>query len=173
MTLKYINKKVFLLFIAFSIQFCFAMSSIQAAEPFKVSIAVLHHGKFVKPIGNVITMTDPYAPYEVIVKNISSLSQKLYSNSARGSGAITFEVYDEKGQRNLIEKKVYIPRSNMRTYQHMQSGGSRRFKIVFDEDEWENSFKFYKQGAKKLKARAIFNNGSNKIYSEYYEVHIK
>jgi hypothetical protein len=112
-------------------------------------------------------------PFYVNIKNTSDKSQALYTRGEHDLSSIMFEVEDEKRNKNILKKIIPVTRSNMDIYQYISPGDIRKFKIEIDEDEWNNAFKLYKKGARKLRARAVFLNGSKKIYSEYYEIIIK
>ncbi len=160
-------KKILLLLIVF----CAFQSVAFAGEPIEISIAIKIEGSFRKPLGGVIRVGRVFPTIAVIVENISSSSQKLYKDDHVGElGSISFEIVDENKKRNVIERKIPISKSSMVSFRHMSPGESKMFEIVLDEGKWENAYKLYNQGARRCRARAIFYNGSKKLYSPYYEV---
>jgi len=160
-------KKVLLLLIVF----CAFQSIAIAKEPIEISIAVKKRGDIIRPISGVLYVGRIFSTIVVIVENVSDSSQKLYSDDRVGRlGTIAFEVKDRSKRRNIIKRKVTISKSSMKSFQHMKPGAVEKFEVVLDKRKWENAFKLYDRGSRAFKARAIFYNGTKKIYSPYYDV---
>jgi len=153
------------------IVFCAFQSIAIAGEPIEVSIAVKKRGDIIRPISGTLIVGRAFPTIVVIVENVSNSSQKLYTDYRVGKlGTISFEVKDRSKRRNVIKRKVSISKSSMVSFQHMQPGDSEMFEVVLDKRKWENAFKLYDRGSRAFKARAIFYNGTKKLYSPYYDV---
>jgi hypothetical protein len=113
-----------------------------------------------------------YPPsFVVIVTNTDSSTQEFYEQAASGGySSISFEITDENGNSNVVRKKRDPGASSMVTSTYLKPQEKREFDIQVDEDTWENAFKLQKQGARKLKVRAIYDNNGSNIYSEYYYI---
>ena len=160
-------KKILLVLIIF----CAFQSIAIAKEPIEVSIAIKKRGDIIRPIGNTLIVGRIFPTIVVIVENVSNSSQKLYSDDRVGRlGTIAFEVKDRSKRRNVIKRKVTISKSSMKSFKLMKPGDSEMFEVVLDKRKWENAFKLYDKGSRAFKARAIFYNGTKKIYSPYYDV---
>jgi hypothetical protein len=110
-------------------------------------------------------------PLKVIIKNISSSTQRLDIDTAdEGLGQILFEITDEKENRNIVTKKVDLGKSQSRAYRLIGAGNTKEFEIRLNQGEWENAFKLVQEGASRLRARAVYKNGSTSIYSDYYTI---
>ncbi len=163
-------KKILLVLIIF----CAFQSIAIAKEPIEISIAVKKRGDIIRPIRGVLYVGRIFPTIVVIVENVSNSSQKLYSDDRIGRlGTIAFEVKDRSKRRNVIKRKVSISKSSMKSFKHMKPGASEMFEVVLDERKWENAFKLYDKGSRAFKARAIFYNGTKKLYSPYYDVIVK
>ncbi len=150
---------------------CAYQSVALAKEPIEVSIAIKKRGDIIRPISGVLYVGRIFPTIVVIVENVSDSSQKLYSDDRVGRlGTIAFEVKDRSKRRNIIKRKVTISKSSMASFKHMKPGDSEMFEVVLDKRKWENAFKLYDKGSRAFKARAIFYNGTKKIYSPYYDV---
>jgi len=154
---------------------CCAFQSVALAkEPIEVSIAIKKRGDIIRPIGNTLIVGRIFPTIVVIVENVSNSSQKLYSDDRVGRlGTIAFEVKDRSKRRNVIKRKVTISKSSMKSFKLMKPGDSEMFEVVLDKRKWENAFKLYDKGSRAFKARAIFYNGTRKLYSPYYDVIVK
>ncbi len=151
---------------------CCAFQSVALAkEPIEVSIAIKKRGDIIRPIGNTLIVGRIFPTIVVIVENVSNSSQKLYSDDRVGRlGTIAFEVKDRSKRRNVIKRKVTISKSSMKSFKLMKPGDSEMFEVVLDKRKWENAFKLYDKGSRAFKARAVFYNGTKKLYSPYYDV---
>jgi len=161
------TKKILLFLIVF---FAFQSTAI-AGGPIEISVAIKKRGDIIRPISGVLKVGRIFPTIIVIVENVSDSSQKLYKDDRISElGSISFEITDENKKRNVIKRKISISKSSMISFQHMHPGDSKEFEVVLDERKWENAFKLYKKGSRKFKARAVFYNGSKKLYSPYYDV---
>jgi len=160
--------KKILLFLIFV---CTFQSIAIAKEPIEVSIAIKKRGDIIRPISGVLYVGRIFPTIVVIVENVSNSSQKLYSDDRVGRlGTIAFEVKDRSKRRNIIKRKVTISKSSMKSFKLMKPGDSEMFEVVLDKRKWENAFKLYDKGSRAFKARAVFYNGTKKLYSPYYDV---
>jgi hypothetical protein len=155
-----------------------------ASDAFEVKILVYnesgyYNGIYYAPSNNIIKAKNngPIKPLKVAVKNISSRTQRLNisrrlnaDETSQGLDAISFEMTDEHGNKNVITKKVDTIQSSSQGYNYLNPGETKEFEIIMSEREWNNAFKLAKQGATKVKARASYKNGSDVIYSDYYTI---
>ena len=146
-----------------------------ADGPFEIIIQVYSNdgGVYYSPPGKTIKVkgTAYVKPLKVVIKNISSDTQRLDIDTAdEGLGQINFEITDEKENRNVVTKKVDLGKSQSKAYRLIGPGNTKEFEIRLNPDEWENAFKFVKEGASRLRARAVYKNGSNTICSDYYTI---
>lgn len=84
-------------------------------------------------------------------------------------GLITFEITDNKGNNNVVTKKVDV-KSSKESYVYLAPGKSKEFEILLSSSEWNNAFQLMDQGATQARARASYKNGSTVIYSDYYTI---
>ncbi|MFH1799239.1 MAG: hypothetical protein ABH891_00130 [Candidatus Omnitrophota bacterium] len=153
-----------------------------ADEPFEVKILVFeetgyYDGIYYAPANNIIKIRNngPIKPLKIALKNITSQTQRLNisrrlsaDETSQGLDAITFEMTDEHGNKNVITKKVDAIQSSSQGYNYINPGETKEFEIIMSEREWNNAFKLSKQGATKVRGRASYKNGSRVIYSGYY-----
>ena len=156
----------------------------RASDAFEVKLLVFkdsgyYNGIYYAPPNNIIKARNngPIKPLKVAVKNISSKTQRLNisrrlnaDETSQGLDAISFEMTDEHGNKNIITKKVDTIQSSSQGYNYINPGESKEFEIIMSEREWNNAFKLAKQGATKIRARASYKNGSDVIYSDYYTI---
>jgi hypothetical protein len=155
-----------------------------ADNAFEVKILVFkevgyYEGLYYAPANNIIKVRNdgPIRPLKVALKNISSKTQRLNisrrltaDETSQGLDAISFEMTDERGNKNIITKKVDTIQSSSSGYNYINPGETKEFEIIMSEREWNNAFKLAKQGATKVRARASYKNGSDVIYSDYYTI---
>jgi len=155
-----------------------------AGDAFEVKILLYkesgyYNGIYYEPANNTIKVRDdgPIRPLKVALKNITSKTQRLNVSSrlnadetSIGLDAISFEMTDENGNKNIITKKVDPRQSSSQGYNYVNPGETKEFEVLMSEREWNNAFKLQKQGASKLRARASYRNGSDVIYSDYYTI---
>jgi hypothetical protein len=146
-----------------------------AGDPFEITIQVYSNegNVYYSPPANTIKVkgTAYVKPLKVIIKNISSSTERLDIDTAdEGLGQILFEITDEKENRNVVTKKADLEKSQSKAYRLIGSGNTKEFEIRLNPNDWENAFKFVKEGSSRLRARAVYKNGSNAIYSDYYTI---
>lgn len=154
-----------------------SLSSVcRAEEPFKLKVAMKYEGRYVEPLDRTFRVPGTYPPsFQVIIINTSSsfASQSFYEDASSGGySSISFEITDENGNSNVVRKKRDPRASESVASTHMSQGEKRVFDINLDEDTWENAFKLQKQGARKFRVRAIYDNNGREIYSEYYDLEV-
>jgi len=147
-----------------------------AEEPFEISIRFFSESGYFEniyyePRNKIVKVRQTHGvkPVKVVVKNISSKTQRLViDQTSKGLDLITFEITDERGRNNVVSKKVDAYASRSEGYNYLGPGETKEFEIVLNESEWNNALKLLKEGATKVKARATYKNGSEVIYSDYY-----
>jgi len=148
----------------------------RAEEAFKLKVAMNYEGHYLEPLDRTFRVQGTYpTSFQVIVVNISSspASQTFYEDaSSQGYSSISFEITDENGNSNVIRKKRDPRASETVSSTYMRQGEKRVFDINLDEDTWENAFKLQKQGSRKFRVRAIYDNNGREIYSEYYALEV-
>ena len=141
--------------------------------PFKLKVSTGNYfGPQGEPVDRIFRVRTGFPrTFYVTVTNISSSSEEFYGQVASsGYSSIIFEISDETGNSNEIRRKKDPNASGAVAFTYMNPGESKVFEINLNEDEWENAFKLYKKGARRLKVRAIYENDFKRIYSDYYEV---
>jgi hypothetical protein len=146
-----------------------------AEDPFEITIQAYRYdgGVYYQlPLKTIKVQGAEYdRRFKVVIKNISSGTQRLDIDTAdNGLGQIFFEVTDENENRNVVTKKADLTRSQSRGYVLLGPGNTKEFEIFLSRGEWENAFKLVKDGASRLRARAVYKNGSNTICSDYYTI---
>jgi len=142
---------------------------------FSLKIGMYRFGSYSQPLDRVFRIKGEYpTSFQVIITNMSSSAESFYENAASsGYSSISFEITDEKGNTNVVRKKRDPYASSTVTSQYLRPGEKRVFDILIEEDTWENAYKLQKQGARKFKVRAVYdNNSTTSIYSEYYDLEI-
>ncbi|MFA6599508.1 MAG: hypothetical protein WCU74_00650 [Candidatus Omnitrophota bacterium] len=132
-----------------------------------------YQGIYYRPGSNVIRIRedDPVRPWKLVLKNITATSQRLNVDLASaGLYLIAFEVTDDRGNKNLITKKISAMDSKASRYEYIGPGRTKEFVIILTEREWNNAYKLEKQGASKLRLRASYKNGNEVIYSDDYTI---
>jgi hypothetical protein len=166
------NKIIFVLTLTF-----FLCAPLWADEPFSLKLKVFLTAGFdddvyYEPAQNIIRVRD-YVPknFRVEIKNVSSETQSLYFDTMdQGLGQIIFEATDENGKENVITKRTDFTRSGTEEYRYFAPGQMKVIPIVLNEKEWNNLGRLAKEGAKKIRIRAIFKSRSRTVYSEYYTI---
>jgi len=141
-------------------------------DSLQVSIAVNINGRYVKPFDHKITIRQQPMPFYVEIKNTSRSSQRLWEPPKKGDteNAVSIEIVDEQRRKTIITKRRNQLPISMSSFKYLQPGESKIIKMLIDPDEWKNVTILEKGKVIHFKARAIFQNGSKKIYSKYYEV---
>jgi hypothetical protein len=149
-----------------------------AGDPFEIAMQIFqdtgyYNSIYYAPPNNIIKVRNdgPVRPLKVVLKNVTSSTQHLNTDlSSQGFDLITFEMTDERGNNNVVTKKIDLSRSGAQGYDYIGPGKTKEFEILLTEREWNNAFKLTKQGATQLRARVSYRNGSNVIYSDYYTI---
>jgi hypothetical protein len=142
-------------------------------DPFKLTLSEgYYYGQSGPPVDRVFRVRTGFPrTFYVTVINISSSTQEFYGDVASsGYSSIIFEITDGAGKTNVVRRKKDPRASSATAFSHLNPGESKYFEIKLNEEEWENAFKLYREGARRVKVRAIYDNNSSKIYSDYYEV---
>ena len=152
-------------------------------EPFEMTIqAYLYESYdgtiYYPPPNNIIKMKGPRTGrFRIILKNVSSDTQSLLkataSSAEKGMGQIFFESTDESGNRNVVTKKIDASQSKMQGYSYIGPGKSVDFDVSLTPKDWEGLGLLVSKGARKLRTRAAYKNGTSTIYSDYYTVIIE
>jgi hypothetical protein len=140
------------------------------SDSFKLTVS--EDGRHGEPADRVFTVRGgAAATFYVILTNTSSSAQLFYGQVANsGYSSIVFELSDEAGNSNMIRRKRDLGSSGAVASTYIQPGESKVFEIDLNENEWENLFNLYRKGARRVRARAIYENDYKKICSEYYDV---
>jgi len=140
-------------------------------DSLRVSIAVNKGGQYVKPFDRKITIRRQPMPFYVEIKNTSRSSQKLWdAPMGDPDNVVSIEIIDERRRRTIITKRRdQLPQSRS-SFRYLSPGESLIISMLIDPDDWENVPILESGQVKYFKARAIFQNGFKKIYSDYYEV---
>lgn len=149
-----------------------------AADAFEISLMFFYDkgyydGVYYAPKNNIIKVREdgPPRPLKVVLKNISSSSQRLNTDMASGGlDLITFEMTDERGNNNIVTKKVDPIQTRAQGYEYIGPGKTKEFEIMVTEREWNNAYKLAKDGVTKVRARVTYKNGSTVISSPYYTI---
>lgn len=157
---------------------CFLQAPVYAGDLFEITIQTFvangyFDGVYRNPPKNTIRSrgTEYVRPFRVVVKNITSSTQRLDLDIAEmGLGQIIFEVTDEKDNKNVITKKADLSKSKGMSYTYLNPGQTKEFDIQLSRADWDNAHNLVEKGATKLRARAAYKNGSNVIYSDYYTI---
>jgi hypothetical protein len=161
--------------VAYLVCWVLSLASVcMAQEDFKLRVAMYYSGNYVEPLDRTFKVQGNYpSSFQVIVINTSTSSQSFYENASDGGyGSISFEITDEEGNRNVVRKKTDPYASGTVSSTYMNPGEKRVFDITIDQDTWENAYKLLKQGARKFRVRAVYDNESTVIYSEYYDLEV-
>jgi len=145
-----------------------------AQGPFTLKIAINSSHGPVEPLDRTFEVQERYPSlFQVIVTNTDSSAQQFYENASSGGySSISFEITDENGKSNVVRKKKDTDASSTVTSTYLNPQEKRVFGIRILEDTWENAYKLHKQGARKFKVRAIYDNNGSAIYSEYYNLEV-
>ena len=145
-----------------------------AKETFKLRIGMYYAGGYEEPLDRTFNVRGNYpSSFQVIVINTDESAQPFYENATSGGySSISFEITDENGNSNVVRKKRNVDDSSMVSSKYLKPLEKRVFDISIDEDTWENAYKLHKQGARKFRVRAIYDNNGSKIYSEYYDLEV-
>jgi hypothetical protein len=145
-----------------------------AQDPFTLKIALSSYRGPVEPLDRTFKVQERYpSSFQVFVINTSSSPQPFYEHDSSGEySRISFEITDENGRSNVVRKKLSNRSTLSPSFKYMQSGEKRVFDILIEDGAWENAYKLYKQGARKCKVRAIYDNNGSNIYSEYYVLQV-
>jgi hypothetical protein len=163
-------KRLFLGFVCF-VLVVGASREVRAQEgPFKLKVSMNFNEA--EPLDKTFKVRagSPKTFY-VIITNISSSAQPYYGQSEdTGYSSISFEITDEGGNTNVIRRKRSASVSGAVTSTYLKPGEKQVFDILLNDEEWDNCFKLYKEGAKRARVRAIYDNESKTVYSPYYDV---
>lgn len=157
---------------------CILHVAAYAEDSFKLTIQFLagpgsDYEIYREPVRNVVRGSSyGYGkPFKIVLKNVTSSTQSLVVGGAdKGLGLITFEITDDKGNSNVVTKKIDVSQSRGEGFNYLSPGKAKEFMIALSEQEWNNVFKLARQGPTRLSARATYKNGSTVIYSDYYTI---
>jgi len=162
----------YFLIACFMFFFCVIGDGRVFAEPFQLKISADYPVYGAEPVDRVFKVRARFPLiFYVTAINVSSSGQFFYLQVASsGYSSISFEVTDEEGNLNIIRRKRDPNASSMIGSAYLLPGEKRVFDISMNENDWEGVFKLYREGARRMKVRAIYDNEPRKIYSEYYEL---
>ena len=128
---------------------------------------------YVKPFGNEIKIRQRPMPFYVVVENVSNSSQKMWQTGERnGRAYFSIEFENNEGRKKTIRKKETQTMTAFRAYDMIRPGAQVVEKVLIDPDKWEGFREAEEMMDKDFKARAMYKNGSEKIYSPWYKVNI-
>ncbi len=158
--------------------FAFAMalllSNSYAAEgPIELRVAVNFQGKFHIPLNRTLEIREGTLPFRIILKNISGSSQKLYESYSDEYSPVEIEVKQSDGRVQIIRRKRKDSYATFQQFDYMAPGEIVVHDMIFDPLEWEGVNDLDRAIKPiKYKVRVIYRNDIQKIYSDYYDVHI-
>ena len=150
------------------------LSPAQGSSRFSLTIGTNSFRGPLEPLDRTFRVRGDYPPsFVVTVTNTDSSAQSFYENASSGGySSISFEITDEFGNSNVVRKKRDPGASTTVTSQYLQPQEKKMFDILVDPNTWDNAYKLHKQGARKFKVRAIYDNNGSAIYSEYYNLEV-
>lgn len=89
---------------------------------------------------------------------------------AGGIASLSFELTSEQGETFVVRPKKKPIRSGQVISDYLPAGETFYKVILADMNTWENIPVMEEGQSKKYKVRAIFDNNSSNIYSDYYTV---
>lgn len=136
-----------------------------------VYVETRENGQYVEPVDHQIHVRIRPIPFRIVLKNPSSSSEKVYTSTADGYSAISFELLGEGNKKKYIRRREQEETSsNFQQMQYLSPGQTLTFDMLLNARDWEGVVVPGQETASSLKVRAIYDNDNSKIYSDYYEV---
>lgn len=139
----------------------------------KLSIVVGGEAGYVSPDGNKILITEQPTPFTVQVRNTSETSQQIFTDRISGVlSKLRFEMTDAQGIHKLVAQKQAFGTGHVWASRPLEPGGVRSVSVLLTPDVWDNVIQVPPGEVRRFTVRAVYENGSETLYSDRYEVTI-
>ncbi len=142
-----------------------------SADSLKLSLGKERGDTCIEPFDKTVTTRYQPMSFCVALTNNPSSSQSVYWKAeAGGIASLSFELTSEQGETFVVRPKKKPIRSGQVISDYLPAGETFYKVILADMNTWENIPVMEEGQSKKYKVRAIFDNNSSNIYSDYYTV---
>ncbi|MDA0576584.1 MAG: hypothetical protein O3B24_00625 [Verrucomicrobia bacterium] len=148
---------------------------LQSAADFnlKLSIVVKSASGYVEPENGKFAVTSQPTSFTVQVHNNSKLPQQIFTDQVSGVlSKLRFELTDARGENRLVSKKTPLGARTVWGTRSLAPGEMLAGDVLITPEEWDNVIVVPPGEVRQFTVRAVYENGSETVYSDRYEVTI-